>query len=466
MTKLPERKVKKYDIIWIGTGQATGTIVPRLVKAGKTVAIVEGGRFGGSCVNYGCTPTKTIVASARAAHMARRGPDFGVVTGDIHIDFARVMERQNKMRHEASDGLEKWLRNMKGVTVYAGYGRFTGPHTVQVNDDVIEGETIIINAGARPRKPPIPGIDKVDWLDNARLLALTELPQHLVIVGGSYIGLEFAQAFRRLGSEVTMLEGSPQIMAREDDDIAAAAQEILEKEGITLYTSARVQRLAQVAPQQIDVFFELDGQDRQVRGTHLLLAVGRMPNSDRLNLEAAGVAVDERGYIRVNEVMQTAVPHIFAVGDINGEGAFTHTSVNDGEIFWDFYSGADDRTLSQRIVTYAMFIDPPLGRVGMSEKEARESGRHVLMATRAMKTISRAKEKDETAGLVKILVDADTEQFLGAAILGVGGDEIINMFTPFMYTKQSYKLFRKAVLAHPTVAELMPWILDDLRPLA
>jgi pyruvate/2-oxoglutarate dehydrogenase complex dihydrolipoamide dehydrogenase (E3) component len=458
--------MEKYDIIWIGTGQATGTIVPRLVKAGKTVAIVEGGRFGGSCVNYGCTPTKTIVASARAAHMARRGPDFGVITGDIQINFARVMERQNKMRHGASDGLEQWLRGMKGTTVYAGYGKFTGSHTVQINDDIIGGETIVINAGGRGRIFPIPGIEEVAWLDNARLLDLTELPQHLVIVGGSYIGLEFAQAFRRLGSDVTVIEGSPQLMFREDADIAHAAQEILENEGITIHTGAKVQRLAQSAPQQIEVFFEKDGQTQQVQGSHLLVAVGRVPNSDRLNLDAAGVAVDNRGYIRVNEVMQTNVPHIFAVGDINGEGAFTHTSVNDGEIFWDHYSGVDDRTLSQRISTYAMFIDPPLGRVGMSEKEARESGRNVLMATRAMKHISRAKEKDETAGLVKILVDADTEQFLGAAVLGVGGDEVISMFTTFMYTGQSYKLFRRAVLTHPTVAELMPFILDDLRPLS
>jgi pyruvate/2-oxoglutarate dehydrogenase complex dihydrolipoamide dehydrogenase (E3) component len=454
-----------YDIIWIGTGQATGTVVPRLVKAGKSVALVEGGRFGGSCVNYGCTPTKTIIASARAAHMARRGPDFGISTGDITIDFARVMERQNEMRHGASNGMEQWLRNMDGVTVYAGYGRFTGPHTVQINDDEIKGETIVINAGGRARIFPIPGVDEVDWLDNARLLNLSDLPPHLVIVGGSYIGLEFAQAFRRLGSQITVLEAGPQIMGHEDADIAAAARNILEGESIIIQTGARVQRLAQNEPQQIDVFFEQDGQTKQVRGSHLLLAMGRMPNSDRLNLAAAGVETDKRGYIQVNEVMQTSVPHIFAVGDINGEGAFTHTAVNDGEIFWDFYGGEEGRTLSERFVTYALFIDPPLGRVGMSEKEARESGRNVLMATRPMKQIARAKEKDETAGLVKILVDADTEQFLGAAVLGVGGDEVINMFTPFMATGQSYRLFRKAVLTHPTIAELMPWILDDLRPL-
>jgi pyruvate/2-oxoglutarate dehydrogenase complex dihydrolipoamide dehydrogenase (E3) component len=254
-------------------------------------------------------------------------------------------------------------------------------------------------------------------------------------------------------------------MFREDVDIATSAKKILEGEGITIHLNAGLKRLAQEAPQRIDVFFEKDGEAQQLQGTHLLLAVGRIPNSDRLNLEAASVEVNERGYILVNDVMQTNVPHIFAVGDINGEGAFTHTSVNDGEIFWDYFSGSEDRILSERIPTYALYIDPPLGRVGMTEKEARASGRNVLMATRSMKQILRAREKDETAGMVKILVDADTETFLGAAVLGVGGDEVVNMFTPFMYTNQSYKLFRKAVLTHPTVAELMPWILDDLKPL-
>ena len=457
--------MKRYDVIWIGTGQATGTVVPRLVKAGKTVAIVEGGRFGGSCVNYGCTPTKTIVASARVAHLARRGADFGVNSGELTIDFAKVMERQNTIRHGASNGLESWLVGMDNVDVYHAFAAFESPTIVRVGDELLEGETIFINAGGRPRPVTLAGIDQVDWLNNIRLLELQELPPHLVIVGGSYIGLEFVQAFRRLGSEVTVLEINPQIMPREDADIAAIAHEVFEGEGIKIELNANVQRVAQEAPQKIDVFYEQDGQAQQVQGTHLLLALGRVPNSDRLNLQAAGVEVDKKGYIRVNDVMQTNVPHIFAVGDINGEGAFTHTSVNDGEVCWDFLSGDADRKLSHRVSTYALFIDPPLGRVGMSEKEARKSGRNVLMATRPMRYISRAKEKDETAGLVKILVDADTEQFLGATVFGIGGDEIVNMFTAFMYTKQSYKVFRRAVLAHPTVAELMPWILDDLKPL-
>lgn len=457
--------MKTYDVIWIGTGQATGTVVPRLAKAGKTVAIVEGGRFGGSCVNYGCTPTKTIVASARAAHMARRGADFGVNISDFSIDFSKVMERQNKIRHGGSHGLEKWLGGMDGVDVSKGYAKFESDHTVRIGDDIISGETIVIHTGAKPRVPPIPGLDEVDWLDNSRLLDLEDLPQHLVVIGGSYIGMEFAQAFCRFGSQVTILEAGSQLMFREDADIAKAAQDILESEGIEVILNDGVQRVAQQNSASIEILFEHNGEQKSVQGSHLLVATGRVPNSDRLNLEAAGVDTNERGYIPVNDTMQTNVPHIFAVGDVNGAGAFTHTSVNDGEIFWDFYSGEGDRKLSDRIVTYAMYIDPPLGRAGMSENEARKSDRNVLMATRPMKYISRAKEKDETAGLVKILADADTEEILGATILGVGGDEVINMFTPFMYTKQSYKLFRKAVLTHPTVAELMPWILDDLAPL-
>ncbi len=458
--------MKNYDVIWIGTGQATGVVVPRLVDAGKTVAIAEGDRVGGSCVNYGCTPTKTLVASARAAHMARRGSDFGVNISNFSIDFAKVMERQNKIRHGGSKGLEGWLTGMDGVDMYKGYAQFENEHQVRIGDEVISGETVVLNVGTRPVTLPIPGLTDVPWLDNARLLDLEELPPHLLVVGGSYIGMEFAQVFRRLGSEVTIIEAMPQLMFREDADIAKAATEILTGEGISVILGAKVQQVAQSGENAVEVSYELDGEQVVVAGSHLLVAVGRVPNSDKLSLADAGVESNERGFIPVNDTMQSNVPHIYAIGDVNGEGAFTHTSVNDGEIFWDHYSGEGNRKLSDRIMTYAMYIDPALGRVGMTEKEARESGRNVLMATRQMKDIGRAKEKDETAGLIKILVDADSEQFLGAAILGIGGDEIINMFTPYMHTKQSYKLFRRAMLTHPTVAELIPWILDDLEPLA
>lgn len=457
--------MKKYDVIWIGTGQATGSTIPKLNNAGKRIALIEGGRVGGSCVNYGCTPTKTIVASARAAHMARRGPDFGVETGEFSINFDKVRDRMNTIRNNGSNGMEGWLRGMENVDFYSEYASFTGEHTVKVGDEEIYGETIVIHTGTRSRTFPFEGLDSVDWIDNQGLLDLEELPQKLIIIGGSYIGMEFGQAYRRFGSEVTIIEGGPQLMGREDADIAQAAREILEKEGIEIITGAFVKKLAQEAPQDIEVFYEQDGEMKSVHGTHLLIAVGRLPNSDKLNLDAAGVEVNSRGYIPVNETMQTNLPHIFAVGDVNGEGAFTHTSVNDGEIFYDFYTGTGDRKLSDRNLIYAMFIDPPLGRIGMSEKEARASGRNVLMATRKMARISRAREKDETDGLIKILVDADSEEFLGVTIIGIGGDEIINIFAPFMMTKASYKLFRRTVLTHPTVAELLPWILDDLKPL-
>ncbi|MCB0033321.1 MAG: mercuric reductase, partial [Anaerolineales bacterium] len=366
-----------YDVIWIGTGQATGTVIPRLNNAGKKVAVIEGGRFGGTCVNYGCTPTKTLVASARAAHMARRGADFGVNIGQMTIDFNKVRERMNEIRFGNSEGLEEWITAMEHVDVYQGYGQFVDAHTVQVGDTLLHGETIVIHTGARPRPPQIPGIEHVDWLDNVKLLALEERPQHLIIVGGSYIGLEFGQVFRRLGSEVTVLERGAQLMFREDEDLAIAAREILEGEGIEIICQAQVQQVGQEAPQQIEVVYEQNGAQKTVQGSHVLFAVGRVPNSDKLNLEAAGVQTNQRGFIEVNDYLQTNIPHIYALGDVNGEGAFTHTSVNDGEIFWDYYSGDGDRRLSERITTYAMYIDPPLGRVGMSEKEARESGRKV-----------------------------------------------------------------------------------------
>ena len=453
-----------YDVIWIGTGQATGTVIPRLTGAGKRVALIEGGEVGGSCVNYGCTPTKTMVASARAAHMARRGPDFGVEIPEFSINIKTVMDRMNAMRDNS--GMTEWLKSMDGVDFIAGYAHFVSDHEVQVGDRVISGDTIVVHTGTSAVKLPIAGIDDVDWLDNAGLLELDEVPEHLVVVGGSYIGMEFGQIFRRLGSEVTIIEGSGQLMPREDADIAAAAEEILTTGGITVRTGATVDSVAQPESGRVEVTFTSGEGTETVTGSHLLLAVGRAPNTRALHLDAAGVTTNERGYITVNDVLQTNVDHIYAIGDVNGRGAFTHTSVNDGETFWDHYSGTGDRSLADRIPIYAMYIDPPLGRIGMSEREARESGRNVLMATRPMSAIARAREKDETAGLVKILVDADTEEFLGVTILGVGGDEIINMFAPFMLAKQSYRLFRKAVMVHPTVGELLPWILDDLQPLA
>ena len=451
--------MKNYDVIWIGTGQATGTVVPRLTAAGKSVAIIEGGKVGGSCVNYGCTPTKALVASARAAYMAKRGADFGVEVADYSVNMKTVTDRMNGIRDNT--GMTGWLQNMEGADFYGVYAKFLSDREVQVGDEVITGDTIVIHTGTRPRTLPIPGIDDVDWLDNAKLLDLTEVPDHLVIVGGSYIGLEFGQIFRRLGSEVTIIEGADQLMPREDADIAGWGRQILENEGITIHTGATVESVAQLGPNQVEV----KTGSGTILGSHVLLAVGRVPNSDQIGLDAAGVATADNGFITVNDHLQTNVEHIFAIGDVNGRGAFTHTSVNDGETFWDHYSGDGDRSLADRVPIFAMYIDPPLGRIGMTETEARASGRNVLMATKDMTGVSRAREKSETDGMIKLLVDADTEEFLGATILGVGGDEIINIFAPFMLAKLSYKTFRKAVYTHPTVGELLPWTLDDLAPL-
>lgn len=456
--------MKQYDLIWIGTGQATGTVMPHLVGTGKKIAIVEGGRVGGSCVNYGCTPTKTIVASARAAHMARRGADFGVNTGDISIDFSVVMARMNKIRNEITEGMAEWLKGMEGVDFYHNYAVFESEHTVRVGEETIYGETIVIHTGAQARKPPIPGLDEVDWLDNVQLLDLQVLPKHLVILGGSYISLEFAQAFRRFGSEVTIIERGAQLMFREDEDIAEIAFDLLTRAGITVHLNADVTQISSKG-NGVEVAFSHENETRTVQGSHLLVAAGRVPNTDRLNLDAAGVKANERGYIPVNEVLQSNVSHIYAVGDVNGKGAFTHTSVHDGQIFWDHYSGNGNRKLSDRTTVYAMYIDPPLGRVGMDEKTARKSSRNVLMATKPMSHISRAIEKDETDGLIKLFVDADTEEILGATVFGTGGDEIISIFATFMMTGQSYKVLQRAVLPHPTVAELMPFILDELEPI-
>ncbi len=456
--------MKQYDVIWIGTGQATGTVLPQLAKAGKQVAIIEGGRVGGTCVNYGCTPTKTLVASARAAHMARRGPDFGVAVGEITIDFAKVMARQNKLRHSNSKNLEEWLRGLEGVDFFDTYAHFESDHTVRVGDEIIYGETIVVHTGARARTPTIPGLETVPWLDNVRLLDLQELPQHLIILGGSYISLEFAQAFRRFGSAVTIIERGAQLMFREDEDIATIAHDLLERAGITIQLNADVEHVAQKGD-DVQVTFTQNGATRTVQGSHLLVAAGRVPNTDQLNLPAAGVATDERGYIQVNDRLQSNVEHIYALGDVNGEGAFTHTSVNDGQIFWDTYSGEGDRKLPDRNLIYAMYIDPPLGRVGMDEQAARKSERNILMATKPMADIARAIEKDETDGLIKVFVDAESEEILGATVFGTGGDEIISIFATFMMTKQSYKVFQRAVLPHPTVAELLPFMLAELEPI-
>ncbi|NLS13087.1 mercuric reductase [Vibrio sp. SM6] len=468
--------MKQYDVIWIGTGQATLTVVPRLSAAGKSVAVIEANQFGGTCVNTGCTPTKTLVAAARAIHQAGRGADFGFSTGLLRVDFAKVMAPQQRNRASATQGIESALKAYSLCDVFYGEAHFIDSHTVQVGDTVLTGTDIIINAGCRPAPFMLENRDGVDILTNETLLDLTVQPEHLAIVGGSYIGLEFAQIFRRLGSQVTVLERGSQLMFREDRDIAQIASDVLSDEGVMLHCGAELKKVSrQHGRLPVLVEYQQDGKEKQLHASHCLYAAGRVPNSDRLNLGAAGIECDEHGYIKVNDWVQSSQSHIYALGDINGCGAFTHTSVNDGEIFWDHYSrqlGINpepaelDRRLSLRHIIYAMYIDPPLARVGLSESQARQSDREILMATLPMERIARAREKQETKGLVKILVDAQSEQIVGATVFGTGGDEVIGIFAAYMQSQVSYKIMRRTVFPHPTVSELMPWVLDNLQPLA
>lgn len=461
-----------FDIVWIGTGQATLTVVPRLAAAGKRVAVVEGGHFGGTCVNAGCTPTKTLVASAHAIHLARRGLDFGFAVKGLEVDFARAMGTQQAERRRSSERVASSLKRI--ATVFRGNGVLCDARTVRVGPLLIPAKTIVVHAGTRPAIPTIAGLDQIAYLTNESLLNLEALPAHLLIVGGSYIALEFAQIFRRFGSEVTVLERGPRLVFREDEDVSFAVEKVLTDEGITVICNASVEHV-QDGANGIQATVSVEGSTRIVKGSHLLLATGRIPNSDLLNAAAAGLILSSRGHIEVNDVTQTNVPHIYAIGDINGKGAFTHTSVHDGEVFWDHYARTNglsvdppelDRKISQRTLIYTMFIDPPLARVGMSEFQARASGRKVLMAVTPMSRIARAREKRETNGLVKILVDADTEQILGATVFGTGADEVIGAFAVHMQSGRTWKHFRRIVFPHPTVSELMPWIMDGLKPLA
>ena len=449
--------MENFDHIILGTGQATGTLLGKLIPTGDSIAVIEGHKVGGSCVNYGCTPTKTMVASARAIHQARRGDFFGFSASDISVDYSRVRERMNEIRNGSSKGLEGWMNGADNVTLIKEWGEFTGPKSIKVGDQKIEGDKIYINTGTRPSAPPIDGLDSVPWMDSARLLDLEELPKHLIIIGGGYIGVEFSQVYRRFGSKVTIIQRGGQLMPGEDEDVASAIQEFLEEEGVKVHCNSEAKS---VNGDNGNIEVLLKSGDK-IKGSNLLVAAGRRPNSDTINPEAADIKTDERGYIQVDDYCRTGVDGVFAVGDVNGKGAFTHTSVNDAEIVLDYLNGGD-RAISTRNVIYGLFTDPPLGRVGMTEKEAIKAGHKVLKATKPMSKITRAKEMGETNGFAKLLVDADTDKILGASILGPGGDEIINMFAAIMHSDIPCKEYRKVVLVHPTVSELMPFVLDGL----
>ncbi|PSJ63738.1 FAD-containing oxidoreductase [Pseudaminobacter soli (ex Li et al. 2025)] len=456
----------RFDAIIIGAGQAGPPLAGRLTAAGMSVAIIERKLIGGTCVNTGCTPTKTLVASAYAAHLARRASDYGVTLGaPVGVDMKAVKARKDTVSGNSRRSVENWLKNMERCTVYEDHATFISPREVRVGDETLVSDRIFINVGGRANVPDMPGVNQVNYLTNTSILDLDILPRHLVIIGGSYVGLEFAQMYRRFGSEVTVVEKNDRLVQREDEDVSVAIRSILENEGITIRCKAECITFAP-SGKDITVGVDCTEGEPEIVGSHVLLAVGRRPNTDDLGLEAAGVTTDKRGYITVDDQLRTNVPGIWALGDCNGRGAFTHTSYNDFEIVAANLLDNDPRKVSDRITAYALYIDPPLGRVGMSEAEARKSGRRVLVGERPMTRVNRAVEKGETQGFMKALVDADSKEILGASILGTGGDEAIHCILDVMYAKAPYTTIQRAVHIHPTVSELIPTMLGELKPLA
>jgi pyruvate/2-oxoglutarate dehydrogenase complex dihydrolipoamide dehydrogenase (E3) component len=456
---------RNFDAIIIGAGQAGPSLAGRLTAAGMSVAVIERHLFGGTCVNTGCMPTKTLVASAYAAHLAWRGADYGVMLdAPPRIDMARVKARADAVSASSRTGIENWLGRMKGCTVLKGHARFEGPDVVSVGEERLAAPRVFINVGGRAVEPPLPGIDRVPYLTNSSMLALDRLPEHLIIVGGSYVGLEFAQMYRRFGAPVTVVEMGPRLVGREDEDISQAIREILEAEEIAVRTGAECITLAPHA-NGVAVGVKCTEGDPEVVGSHVLLAVGRRPNTDDLGLDQAGVATDTRGFIQVDDSLATNIPGIWALGECNGRGAFTHTAYNDFEIVAANLLDGEARKVSDRILGYALYIDPPLGRVGMTDSEARATGRPLLGAQRPMSRVGRAIEKGETQGFMKITVDAETQKILGAAILGISGDEAIHGVIDMMNAGAPYTVLQRAMPIHPTVSELIPTMLGDLQPI-
>jgi pyruvate/2-oxoglutarate dehydrogenase complex dihydrolipoamide dehydrogenase (E3) component len=449
-----------YDAIVIGTGQAGPSLARRLAVSGMQVAIIERKLFGGTCVNTGCIPTKTMVASAYAANLARRADEFGVGAGAVTVDMQRVKARKDVISGQSRTGVESSLKSLPNCTVYEGHARFESPREVSVGEVRLTAPRIFINTGGRASVPPLQGIDEVPYLTNSSMMDVDFLPRHLIVVGGSYIGLEFGQMFRRFGSEVTIVEMGPRLVQREDEDVSAAIKDILEAEGIQIRLNAKCIRLSKHG-EEIHAGVDCKDGEPEVSGSHLLLAVGRRPNTDDLGLDKAGIATDDRGYIVIDDQLRTNVEGIWALGDCNGHGGFTHTSYNDFEIAAANLLDNDPRRVSDRIRAYALYIDPPLGRCGLTQAEA---GPNVLIGKRPMTRVSRAVEKGETQGFMKIIVAAETKKILGASILGVGGDEAIHSILDVMYTGQPYTVIQRAVHIHPTVSELIPTMLGDLKP--
>jgi pyruvate/2-oxoglutarate dehydrogenase complex dihydrolipoamide dehydrogenase (E3) component len=455
---------ERFDAIVIGVGQAAPALCARLDEEGLKTAVIERQQLGGTCVNTGCIPTKTLIASARAGHMARRGAEYGFSAGSVRVDMEGVKRRKDRIVRQSVNRLKKWIAGMKHVSLVHGQAKFIAARRIAVKGRELEAERIFINVGARAAVPELPGVKEVPFFTNSSIMKVGFLPRHLVIVGGSYIGLEFAQMYRRFGSQVTVVERAPKLLPREDDDIAAEIRAVLKREGIRLRTDAECMELKKQG-KNIVVGLRCKGGKPLAEGSHVLLAVGRTPNTADLGLREAGIETDERGYIKVDDECRTSVNGVWALGECNGRGAFTHTSYNDYEIVAANLFDNDKRRISERIPTYALFIDPPLGRAGMSEDEARKSGKRVLVGKMPMTRVGRAREAGETQGFMKVLVDADSKELLGAAILGMSGDEVVHSLLDVMYARKPYTTIQRAMHIHPTVSELVPTLLGNLKPL-
>jgi pyruvate/2-oxoglutarate dehydrogenase complex dihydrolipoamide dehydrogenase (E3) component len=465
-----------FDAVVIGTGQGGSPLAVRLAQSGRKTAVIERGAFGGTCVNVGCTPTKSYVASARAAHVVRHAAELGVnVSGQFGVDLAAVKARKDKIIGQSRDGVEKWLRGTENITVYNGHARFTGARTLAVAGadgqslDELSAYEIFINTGTRAVVPPLEGLERIQYYTNSNLLELTELPRHLVIVGGSYIALEFAQIFRRFGSEVTVLVRGERVLTREDADFAESVRKVLAREGVEFRFGVQPTRVEPHPHHANEVCIGFEQNIPALEASHLLFATGRVPNTDDLGLAAAGITVDKHGTIPVDGQLRTNVPGVWAIGDVNGRGAFTHTSYDDYQIVAANLLGGGSRSVDSRIMAYAVFVDPPLARVGMSEAEVRaktrETGRPALIATMPMTRVGRARERGETDGFMKVMADAESKQILGAAIHGVEGDEAIHTFIDTMTAGAPYPTLQYAMHIHPTICELVPTLLDGLKPM-
>jgi pyruvate/2-oxoglutarate dehydrogenase complex dihydrolipoamide dehydrogenase (E3) component len=456
---------ERYDAAVIGAGQAGPALAARLDREGLKTALVERKLMGGTCVNVGCIPTKTLVASARAVHMARRGGEYGFTSGEVRVDMKAVKARKDGVVKHSTDGLATWVAGMKNVTLIRGHARFTAPRTLDVDGRTLQADRIFLNVGGRALVPDIPGVKDVPFLTNSSMMDVERLPEHLVVIGGSYIGLEFAQMYRRFGSKVTVVEKFDKLLPREDDDIAAEIRAILERDGIVIRTGAECMAVSTQGGRVV-VGLQCKGGEPIAEGSHLLLAVGRLPNTHDLGLREAGIETDARGYVKVDDSCGTSAEGVWCMGDANGKGAFTHTSWNDYEIVAANLFDKDPRKISERIPCYALFIDPPLGRVGMNEADAKKSGRKLLRGKMPMARVGRAREAGETQGFMKVLADAETKELLGAAILGLNGDEIVHSLLDVMYAKKPYTTIQRAVHIHPTVTELIPTLLGGLKPFA